>query len=85
VKVDAAGKIYVANLEGGARGSGYVSTYKPDGTRTTPTIVLGINEAWGVAVDTKGQDLRHELWRRQRDDLHFEGKADYSNDRHREK
>ena len=85
VKVDAAGKIYVANLEGGARGSGYVSTYKPDGTRTTPTIVLGIDEAWGVAVDTKGKDLRHELWRRQRDDLHLEGKADHSNDHHREK
>jgi len=43
-------KIYVANF-----GNSTVTTYNPDGTRTTPTISAGLSNPFGVAIDAAGK------------------------------
>ena len=54
VLVDKRGKIYVSNFNNYS-GTGYVSAYKPDGTRTTPTITTGVDGPAGLAVDSNGK------------------------------
>src|ERR1700722_2561511 len=59
IAVDANGKIYVVNFNplGGRSTDGTVTTYLPDGTRTTPTITLKERGYWaptGIAVDRNG-------------------------------
>jgi YVTN family beta-propeller protein len=49
VAVDAAGKIYVVN-----QGNDTLTTYNPNGSRTTPTIT-GLSGPAGVAVDAAGK------------------------------
>lgn len=43
-------RIYVANANGNS-----ITTYKVDGSQTSPTITSGINIPFGVAVDTNGK------------------------------
>ena len=52
--MDKRGKIYVSNFND-YNSNGFVSTYKPDGTRTTPTITTGIDGPAGLAVDANGK------------------------------
>src|SRR5450755_3528451 len=52
IAVDLSGKIYAANSAGG--GASTVTTYKRDGTPTTP-IITGFSQALGVAVDKSGK------------------------------
>jgi sugar lactone lactonase YvrE len=52
IAVDRSGKIYAANSGGG--GASTVTTYKPDGTPTTP-VITGFGQALGVAVDEAGK------------------------------
>lgn len=69
VLVNKSGKIYVSNLEGPLSsgyvdrplsfptysGNGSVTTYKSDGTQTTPTITASIAGPVGLAVDASGK------------------------------
>ena len=43
-------KIYVVNL-----GNNTLTTYKPDGTQTAPTITAGLDYPYGVTVDANGK------------------------------
>ena len=57
IAVDKNGNIYVASFEGsgsgcGGQGCGSVTVYKPNGTRTTPTITAGLNGPEGIAFDS---------------------------------
>ena len=63
--VGPSGKIYALNFDPllGPGTSGTVTTYKPDGTQTTPTITIrerGYFAPMGLAVDKNRQNLRRK-------------------------